>query len=49
MKYDEVMTSGTPQVGKKIGSFVCVCFFLVTHVGELKHLRLLHSQMSQVE
>ena len=38
MRYDEVMTSGTPQVG------VCSCFFLwyvflVTHVGELAHLR----------
>ena len=26
MKYDEVMTSSTPQVGK-IGSFVCACVF----------------------
>ena len=48
MRYDEVMTSGTPQVGK-IGSFVCayVVVFLVTHVGA--HLRLLHTQISQVE
>ena len=48
-----LMTSGTPQVGK-IGSFVCACFFvcdvfLVTHVGELLHLRPLHTQIFQVE
>ena len=48
MRYDEVKTSGTPQVEV----FLCVYLwdvFLVTHVVELTHLRLLHSQMSHVE
>ena len=28
LRYDEVLTSGTPQVGK-VGSFVCACVLCV--------------------
>ena len=51
IKYDEVMTSGTPHVGKNRYASVVVLrdVFLVTHVVDLTHLRPLHTQMSQVE
>ena len=46
MRYDEVMTNGTPQVEKLVALSVHVLLlfcdvFLVAHVGELTHLRLL--------
>ena len=48
MRYVEVMTSGKPQVMKKIDSFVCACVvlcdvFLITLVGELTYLRPQHT------
>ena len=52
MKYDEVMTRGTPLVEKNrlllsVHFFLCDVF-LVTHVGELTHLGPLYTQMSKV-
>ena len=53
MRYDQLMTIGTPKFNKLVAVsvpwfFVCG-MFLVTYVGELTHLRPLHTLMSQVE